>query len=238
MPLNRSMALIKKGDFRAAEADCSACLKLDPKNIKALWRRGIARGEIGKLEEAKEDLRQAAALDPANKDVRKELAKVEGMIASQPTTATKRRMKIEEVDVLPAPQPQADTKQSRRMKIEEVDSIDGTVSKEKSTIPEPATPSNSAYVKKEPVEPSKPPAEAPVPAAAPVPAEEAPASKPSRPIPPVPTSMLDFERDWRSLRNDWESLYAYFKVGIPSCRGEECYQRLIGAFLLLLVNRQ
>lgn len=36
-----------------AESDCTSGLRLHPDNPKALWRRGIARRELGKLEEAK-----------------------------------------------------------------------------------------------------------------------------------------------------------------------------------------
>jgi len=46
--------LIFKFRWEDAECDCTIGLMLHPDNIKALWRRGIARRELGKLNEAKE----------------------------------------------------------------------------------------------------------------------------------------------------------------------------------------
>jgi hypothetical protein len=41
------------GSWAQAEGDCVMGLSMEPKNVKGLWRRGIARRELGKLEEAK-----------------------------------------------------------------------------------------------------------------------------------------------------------------------------------------
>lgn len=36
-----------------AEKDCSRGIQLQPKNVKALWRRGIALRELGRINEAR-----------------------------------------------------------------------------------------------------------------------------------------------------------------------------------------
>merc|ERR1712150_462599 len=50
-------------------------------NIKALYRRGIARLQMGLLSESKTDLMQAYNLDKNNKDVRKALASLKQAVA-------------------------------------------------------------------------------------------------------------------------------------------------------------
>lgn len=48
----------------------------DAKNAKALFRRGRARGLLGRTEAALEDLTQAAALTPGDGAIARELAAV------------------------------------------------------------------------------------------------------------------------------------------------------------------
>jgi len=50
-----------------------AALLLHPKNSKALYRRGLAGLGCGLLQQAKEDLREAAKLEPRNADIRRHL---------------------------------------------------------------------------------------------------------------------------------------------------------------------
>ncbi|KAJ1677849.1 hypothetical protein EV182_005313, partial [Spiromyces aspiralis] len=49
--INRAMALIKLERYDEAIRDCSRGLELDPANIKALWRRGVARIRIGQWDQ-------------------------------------------------------------------------------------------------------------------------------------------------------------------------------------------
>ena len=49
---NRALAFFKLKRFAECEADCSAALAIDPKNIKAILRRGNCRAEMGKLQDA------------------------------------------------------------------------------------------------------------------------------------------------------------------------------------------
>eukprot|EP00744_Colponema_vietnamica_P010353 GILI01014639.1.p1 GENE.GILI01014639.1~~GILI01014639.1.p1 ORF type:complete len:482 (+),score=182.79 GILI01014639.1:106-1551(+) len=74
--LNQAMCLIKQEKFGEAIDKCSKALAIEPSNMKALYRRGLARSSYGLLEEAKSDLLEAARLEPSNRDVRGELEKV------------------------------------------------------------------------------------------------------------------------------------------------------------------
>jgi len=51
-------------------------LEKDGDNVKALYRRGLARSRMGLLDEAKSDLMTAFKLDPENKPVKVEIAKL------------------------------------------------------------------------------------------------------------------------------------------------------------------
>ncbi|MBI1737878.1 MAG: tetratricopeptide repeat protein, partial [Acidobacteria bacterium] len=57
-----------------AEAQASARLRENPNDAGALADRGEARLRLGKLDEAVEDFRQAAALDPGSADSQANLA--------------------------------------------------------------------------------------------------------------------------------------------------------------------
>lgn len=57
--LNRAMAQIRLNNFSAAEDDCSRVLSIENGNVKALFRRGLARHKLGKLSESLEDLESA-----------------------------------------------------------------------------------------------------------------------------------------------------------------------------------
>lgn len=50
--INRAMCYLKLERFREAEGLCNLALDLDPKNLKAFWRRGKALMEQGKLADA------------------------------------------------------------------------------------------------------------------------------------------------------------------------------------------
>ncbi|KAK3834026.1 MAG: hypothetical protein J3R72DRAFT_526983 [Linnemannia gamsii] len=87
LPINRAMALLKLERFAEAELDCSLGLKLDNKNVKALWRRGIARRSLGRVDESRKDFETALTIDPFNKAVKEEMAKLKQ--GSTTTTAAK-----------------------------------------------------------------------------------------------------------------------------------------------------
>ena len=70
---------LKLGQNAEAEEDCSSALELDGDNVKALLRRGLARTELGKLDEALADYREALRLEPANAQAAKAMLKLEGL---------------------------------------------------------------------------------------------------------------------------------------------------------------
>ncbi|KAF9992098.1 hypothetical protein BGZ80_008715, partial [Entomortierella chlamydospora] len=121
-----------------AERDCTLGLKLDSKNVKALWRRGIARRSLEKIDEAKNDFESALKIDPANKAVKEELDKLrqrqpEKPKASAPPTATTKQSTVSATEIVqpkelktPAPSPAKDKAppqiiSSKRVMIKEVE---------------------------------------------------------------------------------------------------------------------
>ncbi|KAG8686964.1 hypothetical protein FRC09_013818, partial [Ceratobasidium sp. 395] len=80
-PLNRAAAYLKLNKNQGAERDCSTVLKLQPTNVKAMFRRAQARIGLGNFSDARTDLLAAAKADPGNAAVRAEFSKVEELIA-------------------------------------------------------------------------------------------------------------------------------------------------------------
>ena len=72
--LNLSMVYIKKKENIKAVEHASKALEADPKNIKALYRRGLAYSNFSNFDDAKTDFEDALGLDPNNADVKRELA--------------------------------------------------------------------------------------------------------------------------------------------------------------------
>ncbi len=71
---NLSMMCLKIGKPKQSVQVASAALEIDANNVKALFRRAVARRQLGNTEEAKTDLKLALQQDPANAAVKKELA--------------------------------------------------------------------------------------------------------------------------------------------------------------------
>ncbi|CAM9262779.1 unnamed protein product, partial [Ascophyllum nodosum] len=82
--LNASQASLNGKDWGDAIKHASSALEKDPENVKALYRRGVARRHTGMIQESKEDLMAAFKLDPVNKAVKKELQhlKASGMFSN------------------------------------------------------------------------------------------------------------------------------------------------------------
>jgi len=72
---NAAMCYIKTKSWGDAITSCNTVLGYGD-NVKALYRRGLARLNMGTLKEAKADLMAAYKLDNKNKDVRKALAQL------------------------------------------------------------------------------------------------------------------------------------------------------------------
>ncbi|KAK3190549.1 Palmitoyl-protein thioesterase 1 [Lecanicillium sp. MT-2017a] len=70
---NRAQAYIKTEAYGYAISDADKAIEIDPKLIKAYYRRGLARTAILRPKEAIDDFKECVRLDPANKDARLKL---------------------------------------------------------------------------------------------------------------------------------------------------------------------
>jgi len=68
---NAAMCLLKVRRYSAAVSACSSVIKVDEKNVKALYRRGIASMKTEDFSQAKKDLLNARSLDKENKAIQK-----------------------------------------------------------------------------------------------------------------------------------------------------------------------
>ncbi|GMI24088.1 hypothetical protein TeGR_g12774 [Tetraparma gracilis] len=73
---NAAMCALKEGDSQLALESTNKVLKAEAENVKALYRRGLARTALGDLDEARADLLTAGKLSPADKDIRRALASI------------------------------------------------------------------------------------------------------------------------------------------------------------------
>lgn len=79
--LNAAQASINDKDYPSAVTRAGAALGKDSNNVKALYRRGLARNHLGLPDMALADLTLAQSLDPDNAPVKAELAKAKKLIA-------------------------------------------------------------------------------------------------------------------------------------------------------------
>jgi tetratricopeptide (TPR) repeat protein/predicted aspartyl protease len=61
---NRGLLLLRQGDYRHAVEDFDTDLKIEPKNARALYGRGVAEARLNKRAESDRDIAAAAALAP------------------------------------------------------------------------------------------------------------------------------------------------------------------------------
>ena len=80
---NAAACYVKIKDWPQTIHSCNYVLELssEKENIKALYRRGLARLKLGLFKEAKEDLMAAYKVDPANIDVRRALQQLKDAVA-------------------------------------------------------------------------------------------------------------------------------------------------------------
>ncbi|CAI9103037.1 OLC1v1001454C1 [Oldenlandia corymbosa var. corymbosa] len=71
--LNMAACLIKLKRYDEAIGHCSLVLSEDENNVKALFRRGKARAELGQTDAAREDFQKARKFAPEDKAIAKEL---------------------------------------------------------------------------------------------------------------------------------------------------------------------
>ncbi|XP_044491876.1 peptidyl-prolyl cis-trans isomerase FKBP42-like isoform X1 [Mangifera indica] len=71
--LNMAACLIKLKRYEEAVGQCSLVLAEDENNVKALFRRGKSRAELGQTEAAREDFLKACKFAPEDKAIAREL---------------------------------------------------------------------------------------------------------------------------------------------------------------------
>ncbi len=74
--LNLAAVALRRQDYPVAVAQCDEILKTSPDNAKALFRRGQARCGLAEYDGALEDLARAREVEPADRSVLTELARV------------------------------------------------------------------------------------------------------------------------------------------------------------------
>lgn len=79
---NLSAAQLKVKAFKMAIQSLDSVLQYEPKNVKALFRKGKCLDGMKKEEEALEYLKKASSLDPNNKSISTELSKLKTRVAS------------------------------------------------------------------------------------------------------------------------------------------------------------
>jgi len=81
--LNMAFSYIKLEKFDNAFASCNDALSIDPKNVKALYRRATVQYEKRKFDDAITDLKEAEKLAPEDKAVKKLKLMVDKQMAKQ-----------------------------------------------------------------------------------------------------------------------------------------------------------
>lgn len=77
---NLSLCQIKNNNNQMAILNCTKCLEIDTKNVKALFRRAQARANLNDYEEALDDLKKALCLDPNNQEIKNKIVACEKSI--------------------------------------------------------------------------------------------------------------------------------------------------------------
>lgn len=81
--LNLAACQLKfKQDHHAAQ-NCTKVLRIEPENVKALYRRGLALINMSDFDQAREDLIKARSLEPSNRAVEDQLRSLEAKVQAQ-----------------------------------------------------------------------------------------------------------------------------------------------------------
>merc|ERR1712146_78632 len=76
MPKQCGLCQLKLQTWKCVVTTCTDALKIDSNNVKALYRRGVARRQMQQWDEAKTDLESALEVEPKNKEVEQTLLEV------------------------------------------------------------------------------------------------------------------------------------------------------------------
>ena len=74
--LNLALMYLKMGEFETAARKCTEALELDSKNVKALYRRAVARTNLNEWEKSKADLQALLKLEPENRDAQMKIIEI------------------------------------------------------------------------------------------------------------------------------------------------------------------
>eukprot|EP01100_Stratorugosa_tubuloviscum_P010122 TRINITY_DN430_c0_g1_i1.p1 TRINITY_DN430_c0_g1~~TRINITY_DN430_c0_g1_i1.p1 ORF type:complete len:483 (+),score=204.91 TRINITY_DN430_c0_g1_i1:901-2349(+) len=75
--LNLAATSLNANDYPKTVIICTKILEVEPKNCKALWRRGVANSRLNNFKQAKTDLIAALAIEPNDPSILKELSEIE-----------------------------------------------------------------------------------------------------------------------------------------------------------------
>jgi len=80
---NRAQCYVQLYDSKKVVEDCSACLNIQPNNLKALMRRGFAYEALEKMQLALEDLRRVMTIDPSIQSVNQAVHRISSGLRAQ-----------------------------------------------------------------------------------------------------------------------------------------------------------
>ena len=232
---NRALCWMKLECFQEAERDCTFSLNIDPKNVKALWRRGISKRELGKFKESKLDLQYALILEPSNASIKEELSKVESELSKKtleksiPIVLNSNENKLQDslhssaeipsdkIQRMDSKDPLHEEQRPirRRILIQEYnlsqESLKSTEKSIKNETPIPSTVSNVTKESKE-FNATKESKESPLVSLTSIKRELKP-----------PKTMFEFESEFKNYKDNLPKLYEYFKL-IPPKSFQELYK--------------
>jgi len=92
--LNSAMCHIKLKEYQKALDSCEKALQIDSRNVKGLWRRGVARTELGFWTEAKRDFTEALTIEPENKSIQQSMNRLKALMKKQDEIERERYKKL------------------------------------------------------------------------------------------------------------------------------------------------
>ncbi|UJR28436.1 hypothetical protein I4U23_009676 [Adineta vaga] len=201
---NRAQCQLFEQRYGACEADCTLAIQNDKNYLKAYYRRSLARIELGKIDQAKEDLEYVLSREPANVDAKTKLNEI---------------IKNDEIKRLGRVYPlhnkpldQRSTKPLKRIEIQEIDTSiitpSETTKKKNIVIEEIETTEMPTFSEPVPI----------LPVPTPAPPSHPSSTSQSEKLPPkliiiptsIPTTGYQFKRDWSNLNNQLEQQSIYF----------------------------
>lgn len=81
--LNLAACQLKFKQYPHVVENCNRVLELEPKNVKALYRRGQAHTNMNDFERAREDLTEAKKLEPGNRAIDEQLKVLDSKVSQQ-----------------------------------------------------------------------------------------------------------------------------------------------------------